>query len=575
MRQQVDEKQAKIPVVEILRVSTYGQAGDDKAGIPSQKANCAKIAKRENLEAVWFKQIEGVSGAAILRSPEMQDVLRIVRSGQCKGIVLSEESRLLRPENFEDYAILQLLEEYGVKLYLRDGVFDLSNASDKLFAHIKYAMAGYERTLIRDRMMGGKVTKRARGEWVYGEQAAPYGCTVVKRDGRNYLTVTHDAGNDIDQVVRLFKLFLSGTTNFGELQRLTGIPYHSISIILSNEIYTGWHVPSRPVDPRGKVYWKEGERAGRLRYQKRVKVPEVERLRIKMLDNPPIGEDTFRLAQNLLKLKREMQWKSVTDENDPFLYRGFLQCAICGRPLQTVRYSSAKYSSGGKFEAEYYQCKGSRGSWRMGEGWFLKPRTCKSPRMRRELVEALLDQMVIDRFSRPDLLEHIMEFTENVEGTESTTQQIERLELEIAETVRCLKRNAEMHIRGKITEEVFDNFERQLTLEKRASEAALSEIRPNMELVSPEMWAPLARQFQRWDRILPHQKRALLAAIAPVFIVSGEKVLGQHKAVITVKGCRLNLTGEQVDMSNNGLVDVTSPSGTALDINQSSIYIPF
>jgi DNA invertase Pin-like site-specific DNA recombinase len=576
MGQESAKKSPKIPVVEIIRVSTLAQGGDDKAGIPAQKAKCAAIAKRENLEPRWQKQIEGVSGAAILRSPEMQDVLRIIASGQCKGIVLSEESRLMRPDNYEDYSILQRLEERGVKLYLQDRVVDLSNPSDKLFMSMKMGFAGYERTLIRDRMVGGKRSKRDRGEWASGRNTVPYGLKVVKEERRNRLIVDE---TKIGRVVELFELFVSGVTHYGELHKRTGIPYDTIPYVLTNEIYTGWHVPKRTADPRLNEYWTEGERAGQLRYQRRVAIPEDERVRIRMLENPPIPESVFNVAQNLLKLKRDMHWKrgSANTPADPFAYRGFLRCS-CGANISTVKYRNKGAKN---FYAEYYHCRDAHDTRRPnGE---IKTHTCKMLRMRREQVEAMLDELVQSKFGDKKLLQNLMRDHEQSANEETAKQKIGRLQAEIAEAERSIERNAEAYGRGSIkTFELFDRLQQKYELEKRAAEFALAAIRPNVEFISPKMWAPYALKFKRWHTLEQHEKRALLTAIAPTFEVSSTKGTKYHETVITIKGCRVNLTGEEITMEaqtakeeREALVGIGSLSYSARNNNQPNIYIPF
>jgi len=113
-------------VIQLIRVSTEAQAAEGRAGVPAQKTACVQIAQRNRLTIKWTIQIEGVSGAAVMFSPGMKQLQRIVRSGECHGIVTKEHTRLIRPENFADYALLELLKEHSVKLYTTDGVLDLS-----------------------------------------------------------------------------------------------------------------------------------------------------------------------------------------------------------------------------------------------------------------------------------------------------------------------------------------------------------------------------------------------------------------------------------------------------------------
>jgi DNA invertase Pin-like site-specific DNA recombinase len=576
MGQESAKQTPKIPVVEIIRVSTMAQAGDDRGGIPSQKASCERIIKREGLYSRWQMQIEGVSGAAVLRSPKMQEVLRIVRSGECRGIVISEDSRLIRANDWKDLAIFQELEDQNVKLYVQDRTFDLRNPSDKMFLGFKVLISGNERTVIRDRMVGGKRAKRDRGEWASGRNTVAYGLKVIREEKRNRLTVDETM---IGRVVELFDLFVSGVTHYGELHRMTGIDYDKIPYILSNEIYTGWHAPKKTADPRLNEYWKEGERAGQLRYQRRVAIPEDERVRIWMLENPPVSEKVFSVAQNLLKLKRSMHWKhgSANTPADPFAYRGFLRCS-CGANISTVKYRNKGAKN---FYAEYYHCRDAHDTRRPNKQ--IKNHTCKMRRMRREQVEAMLDELVQSKFGDEELLQNLMRDHEQSANEETAKQKIGRLQAEIAEAERAIERNAEAYGRGVIkTFELFDRLQKQYELEKRTAETTLAAIRPNLEFISPKMWTPYARKFKRWHKLEPYQKRELLVAIAPMFEVSSTKGTKYHETIIAIKGCRVNLTGEEVDIEAQAakegarsLVGIGSLSYSARNNNQPNIYIPF
>src|SRR5882757_576293 len=94
-------------VIELIRVSTEGQAADDRASIPAQKAVNRRTALAYGLEIVLSIQITDVSGAAVLYAPEMQHLIRQIASPEIHGVVAREFSRLMRPENFSDYAMLQ------------------------------------------------------------------------------------------------------------------------------------------------------------------------------------------------------------------------------------------------------------------------------------------------------------------------------------------------------------------------------------------------------------------------------------------------------------------------------------
>lgn len=75
------------PVVELLRVSTSMQAGDDRAGLPRQMEANRRTVERHGLVVVRTVRLVDVSGTATIHAPEVQDMLAMLKTGQAQGIV--------------------------------------------------------------------------------------------------------------------------------------------------------------------------------------------------------------------------------------------------------------------------------------------------------------------------------------------------------------------------------------------------------------------------------------------------------------------------------------------------------
>jgi hypothetical protein len=101
----VDWKMKK--VIELIRVSTEAQAATDRASIPAQKAANLRTCLNYGLGIVRSIQMADVSGACVSQAPEMQELMEAMQSPDIHGVVAREFSRLMRPENFEDYGLLQ------------------------------------------------------------------------------------------------------------------------------------------------------------------------------------------------------------------------------------------------------------------------------------------------------------------------------------------------------------------------------------------------------------------------------------------------------------------------------------
>src|SRR5215510_11173481 len=131
-------------VIELIRVSTEGQAADDRAGIPAQREVNRRTAAQFGLTIVKSIEMSDVSGAAVLSAPEMQELLTLIESPDIHGVVAKEFSRLMRPEKFTDYALLQHFIDTNTILYLPDGPIDLASKLGRFFGTIRAAIAGLE-----------------------------------------------------------------------------------------------------------------------------------------------------------------------------------------------------------------------------------------------------------------------------------------------------------------------------------------------------------------------------------------------------------------------------------------------
>jgi DNA invertase Pin-like site-specific DNA recombinase len=162
-------------VIQLIRVSTEGQAASDRASIPAQRAVNQRTCAQYGLEIVRSIELADVSGACVLLAPEIQELIRLMQSPDIVGVVAREFSRLMRPENFEDFALLQVFADTKTVLYLPEGPLDLSNKTGRLMGTIRAAIAGMERTEILERVWTAKEEKRRRGELAQSKIVLPWG----------------------------------------------------------------------------------------------------------------------------------------------------------------------------------------------------------------------------------------------------------------------------------------------------------------------------------------------------------------------------------------------------------------
>jgi len=520
-------------LIGLIRVSSDVQAEADKGGIPAQETACKQIARRHGLEIKWWIQIEGISGAQVARSPKMEQLLRLAKGDDCCGVAMKEVSRLMRPDDADDLPLLQRLKENGVKLYLPDQVIDLGNPTGNFTGMLFVALAGLERSQIRDRMLGGRYAKRSRGEWIAGLNSLSFGLTIKRVNKRNMVVVDEAK---IGRVVRLFQLFISGVSNYSELARDTGIPYGSIRRILSNEIYTGWHVPKEVADAKRSKY----EKSGRLRYTPKKAIPLEDRERILVLEDPPVSVEVFEEVQRLLKVRGERRGVRADDDKDVFAYRRCVRCAECGRKMMTRSFKS------GAICREFYVCMGVEGHSRwdneLRQNVCVYPaRTCPTVRIRRDVLEPLCDKIITQRLANKDFLLRMAEDYERSHGGGDRERETSRLQQEITQAEEGLRRNHKAWVCQKVSEDLYESTRDTLNAELKASKKALAKVKPDLSLVTPELWAPIALQLQEWGNLNPSQKRRLLRSIAPLFEVAAYKGVKFRQPQLFIKGMTLSI----------------------------------
>jgi DNA invertase Pin-like site-specific DNA recombinase len=485
----------KKPVLQLLRTSTESQATPDHAGIPAQEAANRRTAAQYDLEIVRTIKITDVSGAAVLRSSEMQLLLKLIESPDIHGVVAKECSRLMRPEHFADYALLQAFADTATILYLPEGPIDFRSKSGRLLGTIRAAMAGNERTELLERVWAAKEEKRRAGEHLQGPIALPFAVEYDRKARRWFFK------DEAEKVLEAFRYILAGQTSYTEIGRVVGIEPFNLRNILRNPIYTGWRVYTRRRDPSPKALrtTHDGRQADR---------PKIERasediIRVKVLE-PLISEEEFSQVQHILDLKKKNHWRARPDHQRRFTFSGFLRCAAC----ENLIYSHSHQPR------DWYVCK-SR-TWperklRAARG--LPP--CTNPYMRRERVEAQLDVIFAQRLTDHNFLERIvLDLTEriNSKGTKSQAVRLQRMSKRLQEK---RKRVLDTYFSALIERTERDQRLEQIEVDQQFCERQLLALRTERCEISVAELSHIFAPLHEWEYLSKIDKRRLLQAIVP------------------------------------------------------------
>jgi site-specific DNA recombinase len=482
-------------VIELIRVSTLAQANDDRAGVPSQRTINKKTVERQGLEIGPTLEFADVSGASVLLAPEIQELIRLLESGSFSGVVAREFSRLIRPESFADFALLQVFVDTKTVLYLPDGPVDFSNKTGRFMGTIRAAIAGMERSEILERVWSAKEEKRRRGELAQSSIVLGFGVDYEPGRGFYYKPEAQLVGEAA-------RKFLAGNQNYAEIAKTLGVTPRGAHVILRNPIWTGVRVIDKKRDPSaaGKYVGVNGRQADRRKIDR----SSDEIIRVPVNDKPILSNQEFEELQRLMDLKQEKHWRSQSDYNHRFTYNGFVTCFICGQPIQTAHQ-----------RRDYYVCKGRRTG--------PKCHRCQSKYMSRERLEEVLDGLFSVRLSSRFFLEKcVSELLQRSTENDSTAE--------------CQRLNSELNGFRRKRERVLDIFEDGV-IGKAEMVKRLRPIDEGIRVASVELsrnekgpgidleklvaaFAPLV-EWEFWTR---DQKRQLLTTLTPDIRVADYKV---------------------------------------------------
>lgn len=482
-------------VIELIRVSTLEQAGNDHASIPAQKTTNRRTAENFGLTIAKSIEITDVSGTAVLRAPEMQELLRLIESPDIDGVVVREFSRVMRPDNFGDYILFQAFQDSRTLLYLPDGPLDLNTKSGKLMAGLRAMIAGNELSEIRERVWSAKEEKRRAGQHTQSSICLPFGVGYSKQQGFFYKP-------EASRVREAFRALLAGETSYIELANLLGFTGQGIRIILTNPIYMGWRVyeKKRDMSSGGRRYSAGGRQGDR---KKIARAPD-EVIRVKVIADSLVTEEEFARAQEIVQTKLRRHWRHRPGITPQFTYNGFLVCSDC---------DSSIYGQNGR--NYYYVC-----SKRLGH-----EKLCMSAWMKRERLEGKLDTMFSERFTEREFVAGLLKDIDVASDSAAARNRIARLELEINKLREKRGRILDCYFEGTLSKAERDVRLLDVDTKMRMTEEALLREAPVPKVSLRSLMTTFAPLFD-WQYMDRESKRRILAVTVPEIHVSNYTVRG-------------------------------------------------
>jgi site-specific DNA recombinase len=495
-------------VIELIRVSTEEQAAEDRAGIPAQREINRRTARAYDLNIIKTIEVVDVSGSSVLLSPEVQELLRVIECPDIVGVVAKEFSRLIRPEKFTDYALLQHFIDTNTILYLPDGPIDLASKLGRFFGTIRAAIAGLERREIVERMQDAKESMRRAGKHPGSSITLPYGVGYSKEGGWYYTA-------EAEKVKRTFALFLSGQRSYTEISKLLNLPRTDIRFILSNPVYTGWRIYDQKRDPSAAGYRPRPD--GRQGDRRKIKRDPDEVIRVKVLE-PLVSEEEFARVSQLIELKRRKHWRVRAETPARYTYNGFLICGDCRSLLYT---HTSKH--------DFYICK-SRNTRERRKRALVSLEPCSNRYMLRRVLEPKIDEVLSRQLTDRRFIARIVDsYTSAQRGGQVSDPVGDSL---VEARVRALEekkqRVLETFLDGLIGREDRDRRLQDLDREIASYHALRSSSHSSSRSprLDPDLVAAAVEPFVQWEFLNREDRRQLLAQLCPEIEVYRYQVRG-------------------------------------------------
>jgi DNA invertase Pin-like site-specific DNA recombinase len=344
-------------VFSLIRVSTLEQSRGDKAGVARQYRDIDETVKRYGLNVAETFEVIDVSGTQVRQHPKFIRMFEGLKRPDISGIVISEMSRLHRPQGFDDYEVLSHFEKNRKMIWTSEGAVDPTSEGGRLRLLVQGFMAGEEARNIKRRTMQGKLDRRLKGGHAGGTTCLPKGALFVRDYAPNSRTVIswHWEYEPLEaaRILKAYELLFQGWSAGRIASEVWGSRKRGSNLIpvLRNPIWYG--VRSYRTEAGGEPYHPNStdpvRREKFIRRQVLRQTPLEIDLRVERDGKPGlvplISEEMWRRAQEILD-QRTGKWTVPRRQNNkqPFLLGGVVRCE-CGHRLYPVRGRGAQYET--------------------------------------------------------------------------------------------------------------------------------------------------------------------------------------------------------------------------------------
>ena len=381
------QSNGRLRAVTLVRVSTSEQAAEGRSGPERQRLSNEAVIKATGYDVVEAIEIIDVSGTNSFDCSEMRRLVYMIETRQVDVVVVSEMSRIFRPDSLESFGSLDVFKRNGVLLNCGGTIHDMASPEGFLSSGIMSLLGGYERLSMLRKMLQSKEASRANGFCPSAAITLPLGLEY------NRSTNLFRYGPEIWKIQEAFRLVdEEGIRNFSEIGRRVCIHHRTLKNLLGNPYVIGIRSYTKMRDPNRKGVKAGGRQGDRPKISR---PPEqVISVRIIPPEQQAVADDRFERVQLFLAEMADRHVRFVAPFKGINLLTGIGFCGCCSERIYTSNRS--KRSPNKEKSRGYYLCKSH---------FYLfkdKMQKCSQAWMTREAMDALLSEFVV-RFLQDEI----------------------------------------------------------------------------------------------------------------------------------------------------------------------------
>jgi DNA invertase Pin-like site-specific DNA recombinase len=479
-------------------ISCEEQGKEGKAGVPRQRAQIQAGVARHQLEIVREVVVIDVSGRHVEHDPQFQQVFRDLKTSSVDGVIVAEQSRLVRPENFGDFGILDHFRKNGKVIYTPSDRIDPTTRAGWYTLTVGGMISGDELQTLRERLDGGKEDHRKAGRHPGGPQMLPRGIRYVRERNAEGKVISvrweHD-GVYSERMRQAYALLIANVDSYTTIAQKVGGGWSAKGLreSMQNPIWAG--VRSYRYEAKGEEYLPQGSTKPRRKLSLRVAPLEVP-----IALEPLIPKEDWQRAQEIMA-QRKTRWRK-TSRTPRFLAASLARCR-CGKALY-MRCGSRGHGT------DHYYCASRHPR---GKG-------CGAPSIYRQPLDEAIERLVTAHLLNAEFMLRVLDGVIEAQRAEDPTCAKREKALSLVDAKR--KRLLDFAIDGTINKSELKQRLAVLDRERRELEATVQAKPPDIS--AHQVVEILAHAFAEFASLPFTAKRDLLRRAVREIVVDGHAI---------------------------------------------------